>query len=74
VSDLTPDLGDVYVSNCGAGPIRAVVRENKDGRVLLLRWDHSLPRGRCTWFTLPARFFSSPACGWVRIKKGAPAR
>lgn len=65
-SGLVSDIGSLFASNHGKGPLMARLVRVVSGVAYMERW--SRWAGRRKAFRLPVAFLSSPACGW-RLQK-----
>lgn len=66
-------VGDVFRSNGGRGPIRAkIVDFPRAGEVRLYHWNERKGDARRCYFTLKERFFDSPSCGWRPVAPPLP--
>ena len=59
-------VGDVFDSNNGSGPLRAVVICIEADQVVLERWNRNQGKSRRVRFVLPAEYFGKQTCGWKR--------
>lgn len=62
--DFAWSTSDVFVSNNGAGPLRARILCIADDVAQMERWPAR--GGRAFTFSLPVRYLVSTRCGWVR--------
>lgn len=62
---------DRYLSNNGSGPMMARILRATDKIVTLEKWNTKSKRPRRDSFPLSVAFFTSPRCGWKKVKAHA---
>jgi hypothetical protein len=60
-------VGDLFRSNHGRGPLLAVIKFVEGDDVHMVRWNEKADRPKRVAFKIGSRFLRSPRCGWQPI-------